>query len=217
MMKKFLVALIIFLSVFASCEGAILEKGESVAVMDFGLLKDVMEENLLLDNTIIADYFIERLVEIKYFNVVDREQFTEKFQEQNLKVVGLIDADNAKKIGEILGVRYLIYGNVTDVSLDEENFAFQENFVAVNKVKARVIARIVDIESGKILMAAKGEGKSESALVNLDDKISITLGTKKVSQAAVHNALKKAAFQSAEILIERLSGSKIDRLFDKNK
>ena len=128
MMKKIFLAWIIFFCLSASCEGAILEKGETVAVMDFGLLKGTMEENLLLDNTIIADYFIERLVEIKYFNVIDREQFEEKLQAQNLKAVGLIDADNAKKIGEILGVRYLIYGNVTDVSLDEENFAFQENY-----------------------------------------------------------------------------------------
>ena len=218
-MKKIFYALIIFFCLSANCEGAILEKGETVAVMDFGLLKKEMEENLSLNNAgfLVSDYIIERLAEIKYLNVSDKGLFEEKFQEKNLKTVGLIDADNAKKIGEILGVRYLIYGNVTDVSLDEEDFGFKENSVKIYKIKARVIARIFDIENEKILMAAKGEGKSESALVALDDKFAITLGTKKVSQVSVHNALKKAAFQSVEILIERLSGRKIDRLFQTNK
>ena len=215
MMKKIFYALIIFFCLSANCEGAILEKGETVAVMDFGLLKKEMEENLSLNNAgfLVSDYIIERLAEIKYLNVSDKGLFEEKFQEKNLKTVGLIDADNAKKIGEILGVRYLIYGNVTDVSLDED----QEVVVKVHTVRARVTARIMDVETGKILMAAKGEGKSESALVAFDDKFAITLGTKKVSQVSVHNALKKAAFQSVEILIERLSGRKIDRLFQTNK
>lgn len=95
----------------------------------------------------------------------------------------------------------MIYGNVADVSLAEDN----EAVVTVNTVKARIIARIIDVQTGKILMAAKGEGQSESALINLDGEASVTIGTKKVSQVSVHNSLKKTAFQSADILIQRLS------------
>ena len=101
----------------------------------------------------------------------------------------LIDADKAKQTCAILGVRYLIYGNVTDVS--EENYGFQESSVKVYKVKARIISIIIDAKTGKILAAAKGEGKSEISSVKLDDKFAITLGTKRVSQVSVHNALKK--------------------------
>ena len=215
MMKKIFYALIIFFCLSANCEGAILEKGETVAVMDFGLLKKELEENLSLQNVgqAASEYLIERLTETKYFVVKDSSLSEEKFQKQNLKNIGLLNPDDAKKIGKILGVRYLIYGNVTDVSLDEDH----EVVVKVHTVRARVTARIMDVETGKILMAAKGEGKSESALVAWDDKFSVTIGTKKVSQVSVHNSIKKAAFQAADILIERLSDSKIEKLFKKNK
>ena len=191
------------LSIFSATEAANLEQDSEIAVMDFGILKREMEENLSLKDVglMTSDYIIERLIDRKYFNVIDRTHLAEKLQNENLITVGSIPPDDAKKIGEILSVRYLIYGNVTDVSLAEDN----EAVVTVNTVKARIIARIIDVQTGKILMVAKGEGKSESALLNLDGEATVTIGTKRVSQVSVHNSLKKASFQAADILIERLA------------
>lgn len=202
-MKKIFAVCLMFLSIFSVTEAAILEKDSEIAVMDFGILKREMEENLSLKDVglMTSDYIIERLIDRKYFNVIDRPHLTEKLKNQNLVVIGSIPPDDAKRIGEILQVRYLIYGNVADVSLAEDN----EAIVTVNTIKARIIARIIDIQTGRILMAAKGEGKSESALVDLDGEATVTIGTKRVSQVSVHNSLKKAAFQAADILIERLS------------
>lgn len=202
-MKKIFAVCLMFVSIFSATEAAILEKDSEIAVMDFGILKREMEENLSLKDVglMTSDYIIERFIDRKYFNVIDRPHLLEKLQNENLITVGSIPPDDAKKIGEILMVRYLIYGNVADVSLAEDN----EAVVTVNTVKARIIARIIDVQTGKILMAAKGEGKSESALVNLDGEATVTIGTKRVSQVSVHNSLKKAAFQVTDILIERLS------------
>lgn len=202
-MKKIFAVCLMFLSIFSTTDAAILEKDSEIAVMDFGILKREMEENLSLKDVglMTSDYIIERLIDRKYFNVIDRPHLTEKLKNQNLVVIGSIPPDDAKRIGEILQVRYLIYGNVADVSLAEDN----EAIVTVNTIKARIIARIIDIQTGRILMAAKGEGKSESALVNLDGEATVTIGTKRVPQVSVHNSLKKAAFQAADILIERLS------------
>lgn len=204
-MKKFLVICLMFLTVFSATEAAILEKDSEIAVMDFGILKRELEENLSLKDVglMTSDYIIERFADRKYFNVIERPHLTEKLQHENLITVGSISPDDAKKIGEILKVRYLIYGNVADVSLAEDN----EVVVTVNTIKARIIAKVLDVQTGKILMAAKGEGKSDSALVSLDGEATVTIGTKRVSQVSVHNALKKAAFQATDILIERLSGN----------
>ena len=116
-------------------------------------------------------------IDRKYFNVIEKSNLSEKLKDSNLIIVGSIPPEDAKKIGEILNVRYLIYGNVADVSLAEDN----EAVVTVNTVKARIIARIIDVQTGKILMATKGEGQSERALINLDGEASVTIGTKKVS------------------------------------
>ncbi len=202
-MKTFFAVCLIFFNIFSVTEAGTLEKDSEIAVMDFGILKREMEENLSLKDVglVTSEYIIERLSDRKHFNIIEKSNLAEKLKDSNLIVVGAIPPDDAKKIGEILNVRYLIYGNVADVSLAEDN----EAVVTVNTVKARIIARVIDIQTGKILMAAKGEGKSESALVDLDGATIVTIGTKRVSQVSVHNALKKAAFQAADILIERLS------------
>ena len=120
---------------------------------------------------------------------------------EGLNITGLIDPDTAQRLGKILGVRYLVYGNVVDMVVDFN----VEAIVKVRTVKCHIVARIMDVETGKILMAAKGEGKSKSANVSLDESFFV-IGTVKVSQTSVHNALQKAAFNSVDLLIERLCG-----------
>ena len=57
-------------------------------------------------------------------------------------------------------------------------------------------------------MAARGEGQSESSFIGESDGKFMAIGTVKVSEVSVHNALQKAAFQATDILTERLFGSK---------
>ena len=58
-------------------------------------------------------------------------------------MLGLIDPDGAKKIGEVLNVHYLVYGNVTDVSI-----AVEKALVNVTTVKAHIVLRIMDVDTG---------------------------------------------------------------------
>ena len=121
---------------------------------------------------------------------------------KNVDTLGLISPEDAKKIGEILGVKYIVYGNVTDVTT-----ATDKMLVNVNRVRAHLVIRIMEVETGKIIMAARGEGQSESAFVGESEGKFIAVGTVKVSEVSVHNALQKAAFQATDILVERLFGA----------
>ena len=80
-------------------------------------------------------------------------------------------------------------------------------FVNVNRVRAHLVIRIMEVETGKIIMAARGQGQSESGFVGESEGNFIAIGTVKVSQVSVHNALQKATFQATDILIERLFGA----------
>ncbi len=182
---------------------ALIEKDSTVAVMDFETLKGNSELNFDLLNAekTSSEYVISRLAEKKKFIVIDRETTQEKLK--GLKISGVIDPNTAKKIGEILGVRYIIYGNVTDVSFETD-----KALLNLHKVKAHLIIRIMDVETGKIIMAARGAGDSESGFIGDSDGNFIAVGTVKVSEVSVHNALQKAAFQAADILTERLFGKK---------
>lgn len=184
---------------FASGEATLIEKGASVGVMDLGVHKGTSDPdvNLLRAEGASSEYVIQRLVETKNFEVKDRTLILNVLEKFNM--LGLIDPDTAKKIGKILGVRYIIYGNVVDVVVEVE-----KALMTVNTVKAHIVIRIMDIETGNILMAAKGEGQSTSGFIGDSEKKFFFIGSTKVSQTAVHNALKKAAFQAVDVLNQRL-------------
>ena len=198
-MKKFLIIIIVILMTFASGEATLIEKGASVGVMDLGVHKGTSDPdvNLIRAEGASSEYVIQRLVETKNFEVKDRTLILNVLEKFNM--LGLIDPDTAKKIGEILGVRYIVYGNVVDVVVEVE-----KALVTVNTVKAHIVIRIMDIETGNILMAAKGEGQSASGFIGDSEKNFFFIGSTKVSQTAVHNALKKAAFQAVDVLNQRL-------------
>ncbi len=176
---------------------ATIERGATVAVTDLGVHSGTSDPdvNLLNAEAASSEYVIARLVATNNFDVKDRSLVYEALK--SLNMLGLIDPDGAKKIGEVLNVRYLVYGNVTDVSI-----AVEKALVNVTTVKAHIVLRIMDVDTGKILTAARGEGSSASSLVG--DENFFYIGTAKVTQTAVHNALQKAAFQAVDILNERL-------------
>lgn len=200
-MKRFFLICSMIFVIFAPTEAALIEKGASIAVTDLGVHQGTSEPdmNLLNAERASSEYIIQRLVMTNNFEVKDRILVLETMQKLN--TTGLIDPDTAKKIGEILGVKYIVYGNVTDVSLDDEIAGTILFSGGSRTVKAHLVIRIMDVETGKILTAAKGEGKSTSANVGT---VFIFIGTTKVSQTAVHNALQKAAFQAVDVLNERL-------------
>lgn len=180
-----------------------IETNSTVAVMDFEPHEGTSATNLDLLNAekTSSEYVTNRLSETKKFTVIDRYTFEDELKD--LDTLGLISPEDAKKIGEILGVKYIIYGNVTDVSVATDK-ALLAN---VNRVRAHLVIRIMDVETGKIIMAARGEGQSESGFVGESEGNFIAIGTLKVSQVSVHNALQKASFQAVDILTERLFGS----------
>ena len=203
-MKKILIICTTVLLMLASVEAAALIEGNStVAVMDFEPHEGTSSTNLDLMNAekTSSEYVIQRLTSTNKFAVIDKDTKLEELKDTD--TLGLISPEDAKKIGEILGVKYIIYGNVTDVSV-----ATDKMLVNVNRVRAHLMIRLMDVETGKIVMAARGQGDSESAFIGESDGKFIAIGTVKVSEVSVHNALQKAAFQATDILTERLFGSK---------
>lgn len=103
---------------------------------------------------------------------------------------------------------YLVYGNVNDVTLSETGASTAGIGLDVSTVtvKAHIIVRVMDIETGQIISAAKGEGKSSGAFVRVKGSpvAVLEIGRTKVTQDSVHNALQQAAFQTVDKLIKQL-------------
>ena len=187
---KTLILIFTALMTFSSItEAALIDKNAMIAVMDLGNHKSNAELDFDLVNAekSASEYIIQGLNKHNV-NIIDKELIQDELQRRNLNTSSLIDPDTAKQIAEILNIDYIVYGNVVSVTLEEKD-----------KVTARIVARIMEVKTGKIIMAAKGMGKSESSLFTVRDD--------NANQENIHNALKKAAFQSVDILVERLYGN----------
>lgn len=209
MYKKIILALLIFFAPQTS-EGALLPESAAIAVMDFGTHKGAATSDINLASAegASSDYVIERFVEDGRIIVMERSLMQEKLNAEKLKTTGIIDPDTAKRIGEILGVSYIVYGNVVDMTVSQGGGSIAVVGMNVLDVKSHIIARVMDVRTGTILTAAKGEGKSTSTLtsVGLAEAGVISIGTYKVSQVSVHNALKKAAYNTVDNMLERIYG-----------
>lgn len=184
-----------------------IEKNAAVAVMDFGTHPDAVPIDINIFNAgkAASEYVIDSLVKSQKFNVMDRFMVEDKIKAENLNTTGIIDSDTARRIGQILGAKYIIYGNVNDVTLSDVGTSVIATAVTVCTVKSHLILRMMNVETGDIVCMAKGEGKSKSGKSSV---ILIEVGNSKVSQDSVHNALQKAAFQAVDILMDRLYGKK---------
>ena len=218
-MKKFF-SLIVFLSVtfvniFASAEDKPL-----VAVMNFGQYDGAVTDALVIDNVgaMSADYIIQALVESNYFQVVSTHDLQNSPELQDVKLSGIIPPSTARKIATVLGIKYVLYGNVSGLSGSSTSLEVIGSGGSVHTVKAQVIARMMDVETGEIVAAVKGVGSSKSSIVKVGVETAgyIKIGTTSVSQVSVHNAVKKASYSMVSMLLERLYNvqpKKIEELF----
>ncbi len=192
-------------------------KETAVAVMDFGTRPGATTSEINIHNAeyTSSEYVINQLVKRQYFIVKDKDMVMNQLKANNLKTTGLIDPETAKRIGDMLGVRYIIYGNVVNVSVSDTGTEILTNIgggVNVCTVKAHMLGRMMDVETGDILMAVRGDGKSKSSFVKLragNDLINthvITVGTKKVTMDSVHNAIQKGAELMVDNMISMLTG-----------
>lgn len=209
-MKKFFVTLLIFLSMCTPVFAEEIVEDSKIAIMDLGTHEGAVpfEINVFNAGKAASEYLIQRLFQVGKFNVMDRTLVEDQLNAANLNTTGIIDPDTAKKIGEILGADYIVYGNVNDVTLSETGASTAGVGLDISTitVKAHLIVRVMDVETGRIISAAKGEGKSKGSFVRVKGGPVATLeiGRTKVTQDSVHNALQQAAFQTVDILVKRL-------------
>lgn len=206
---KFLIPLLIVFCLFTHTSAAIVETS-NIAIMDLGTHEGAVpfEINVFNAGKASSEYLIQRLFEVGKFNVMDRTLVEDKIRESSLNTTGLIDPDTAKKIGDILGVDYLVYGNVNDVTLSETGGSTGGVGLDISRitVKAHIIVRVMEVKTGKIIGATKGEGKSRGSFVRIKGSpvAVLEIGRTKVTQDSVHNALQQAAFQTVDKLIKQL-------------
>ena len=121
MLKRLILALFFAVLFSSQCFAAVIAKDANVAVMDFGTRPGATPSEININNAEYAssEYIINGLVNKHCFNIMDKDMVMQQLKAENLTTVGLIDPDTAKRIGDLLHTRYIIYGNVTNVSISD--------------------------------------------------------------------------------------------------
>lgn len=180
--------------------------------MDFGTRPGATPSEINIQNAeyTSSEYIILQLIKNGNLDVIDKDTAMSTIRAENLNTTGLIDPDTAKRIGKLLGVKHIIYGNVSNVSTSNNGVGVDVSAfslgVDVCTVKAHLIARVMDVETGAIIMMLKGDGESKSSYTKAGvSNVVLSIGTSKVTMDSVHNAIQKAGVQIADKLSAKLA------------
>ena len=194
---------------FSIALAAKIPEHSKVIVMNFGTLNNskIVGLNLIDIEKPLYDYIVGCLSDDNRIEIIELPE--EQLKAENINTVGLISPKDAKRIGELIHIPYIIYGKLLNVTADETDVKILENGITIHAVKAQVIIRIVDTNNGIVIGAVTGEGQSKSSLVKAGtDIVTVTIGTKTVTQDSVTQSLKKAVNKGVNELLNLLYGAK---------
>lgn len=105
-----------------------------------------------------TDILITELVKSNKFIVVERDKLDKIMEEQKLGQSGAIDPNTAAKVGKILGLNALVTGSISQFGVKKEGKDFIISQSKQQIVECTVDIRVVDTETGQVLLADSGKG-----------------------------------------------------------
>jgi len=120
----------------------------------------------------ITDLLVTRLVKDGTYSVIERKAMDKILAEQNFSNSDRANPVSAAKLGKLLGVDAIIVGSITQFGNDTKNTkvggaggglgGFGLGGFSHKKSKAivQIDARVVNIDTGEILVASEGKGES---------------------------------------------------------
>ena len=111
----------------------------------------------------LADSLAGALVRTGRLRLVERQRVETVLQEVRQGMSGAVDSATAAKIGRQLGAEAVVIGAVVSVAVLDESRSMKFAEKADRWVEVVVEARMVAVETGELIAAAKAVGKAKSA------------------------------------------------------
>ena len=106
-----------------------------------------------------ADELTTQLFKGNVFSVIERAQLDAILAEQDLGASGAVTAASAAHIGQLLGAQLILTGSITQFSIERVSGGFRSFGASVSQAESRLDVRLVDTNTGEILLAEEGEGR----------------------------------------------------------
>jgi curli biogenesis system outer membrane secretion channel CsgG len=144
------------------------------------------------------DELTTQLVRTGAFSVIERAQLEQVLNEQRLAMSGAVDPRTAARIGEILGVNYVLMGSITQFSIERHEGRLGPVSASYSEAESILDVRVVDVNSAEILMVADGNGTKRfggAGYRDIDYR-------RNFDQGVAQEALRPAVEQTVEKLLE---------------
>ena len=109
-----------------------------------------------------SDILITELAKSGKFIVVERDKLNKVLEEQKLQSSGLIDAHTAVEVGKIMGLEAIVTGAVSQFGVKKEGSDYLIKQTKSQVADVTVDIRLIDTQSGQVLMADSGKGRAKS-------------------------------------------------------
>ncbi len=210
-MKK-LVMVLITLAVIAA--PALAGGKKRIAVMDFEDKAGGQHSGWHNPGRGMADMLVTALVKSGKYSVIEREKLEKIMKEQQLGASGVVTAQTAAKIGQLLGIQYIVTGSISEFGIKDSKLGVG-NLGGIfgigggvgtktNTAKVACDIRMIDTSTGEILKAEKGEGEESSTGVSIDLSVapSVDFGKDGFDETVIGKAVRKTIESVSRPLIE---------------
>jgi curli biogenesis system outer membrane secretion channel CsgG len=106
-----------------------------------------------------ADELTTQLVKSGAFTVVERQQVNAILEEQHFGLSGAVAASTAAEIGKILGVQAVLFGSITQFSVDRKSTGIGSFRATFTEAESKLDVRLVNTTTAEIMAVAEGGGK----------------------------------------------------------
>lgn len=155
-----------------------------------------------------VEYVYTDLQDSGRFKLLDRTRQRALVDEYAHDMSGLVDEDTAPVIGNQYGAQYLLMGSIIGVTTRRSETTVVGAGTKRAQVTATVSLRLVDTETGEVVLAATGRSRKNNTLVKAPLGL-IRIGTEQVDKGQVNEALEDAiheAIDGPRGLLARMDG-----------
>lgn len=155
-----------------------------------------------------VEYVYTDLRDSGRFKLLDRTRQRALVDEYAHDMSGLVDEDTAPVIGNQYGAQYLLMGSIIGVTTRRSETTVVGAGTKRAQVTATVSLRLVDTETGEVVLAATGRSRKNNTLVKAPLGL-IRIGTEEVDKEQVLEALQGAvddAINGPRGLLARMDG-----------
>jgi curli biogenesis system outer membrane secretion channel CsgG len=139
------------------------------------------------------------------FSVIEREKLDLVLKEQGLGASGALDQQTAAKVGQVLGIRYILTGGIDKFSINTTKAGFGGIGGSYTKAEAKINLRFIDTTTAERVASVSAEGNVKKG----GGRIKGASLSQEAEWGIASEAIEQASFKVVEALEQSKALSKL--------